>query len=93
MQAAQHALLPMEDSPGSSGAASSWQLVVPPPAPRFDVESISDGDELCSPSPCYDSTVREPALSALSLCLAATPCVPAIQLTLSGGSARAQTCG
>ena len=66
-RAAQPALLPMEESPGSSGAASSWQLVVPPPAPRFDVESISDGDEIFPPPVCYDSTVREPALSAMSL--------------------------
>ena len=66
-RAAQPALLPMEESPGSSGAASFWQLVVPPPAPRFDVESISDGDEIFPPSVCYDSTVREPALSAMSL--------------------------
>ncbi|CAE7260268.1 unnamed protein product, partial [Symbiodinium microadriaticum] len=39
------ALLPMEDSPGSSGAASSWHMVAPIPAPHFDVESISDGED------------------------------------------------
>ena len=66
MKAAQSTLLPMGDSPGSSGATSSWQMVAPPPAPRFDVESISDGDDIRSPSFCFDSTINQPALSARS---------------------------
>ena len=66
-KAAQSTLLPMEDSPGSSGAASSLQMVAPPPAPHFDVESVSDGDDTRSPSFCFDSTINKPALSARSL--------------------------
>ena len=67
MKAAQSTLLPMEDSPGSSGAASSWQIVAPLPAPHFDVESVSDGDDTHSPSFCFDSAINQPALSARSL--------------------------
>ena len=67
MKATSSALLPMEDSPGSSGAASSWQMVAPPPAPHFDVESVSDGDDIRSPSLCFDSAIDRPALSARSL--------------------------
>ena len=65
-KAAQSTLLPMEDSPGSSGATSSWQMVAPPCAPHFDVESISDGDDVRSPSFCGDSATNAPALSARS---------------------------
>ena len=46
-QASPAALLPMEDSPGSSGATSSWQVIAPPQVPSFEVDSESDGDVLC----------------------------------------------
>ena len=67
MQAKPSTLLPMEDSPGSSGAASSWQMIAPPPAPHFDVESVSDGDDIRSPSLCPESATDNPASSARSL--------------------------
>ena len=67
MKATSSALLPTEDSPGSSGAASSWQMVAPPPAPHFDVESVSDGDDIRSPSLCFDRAIDRPASSARSL--------------------------
>ena len=59
-QASPAALLPMENSPGSSGATSSWQVVAPPPVPPFDVESISDGDELCPLSLCFANATDRP---------------------------------
>ena len=60
-KATSSALLPMEDSPGSSGATSSWQMVAPPPAPHFDVESVSDGEDTRSPSVCFDGAQDFPA--------------------------------
>ena len=61
------ALLPMEDSPGSSGAASSWHMVAPIPAPHFDVESISDGEDPLAENFCSAEGTGFPAPPARSL--------------------------
>ena len=63
------ALLPMEDSPGSSGAASSWHLVAPIPAPHFDVESVSDGEEFSAAQLCPAEDAGSLAPPARSLLL------------------------
>ena len=42
-------------------------MVVPPAAPRFDVELISDGEDAHSPSFGPDSTINTPAVSVRSL--------------------------
>ena len=42
-------------------------MVAPPPAPHFDVESVSDGDDIRSPSLCFDRAIDRPASSARSL--------------------------
>ena len=91
------ALLPMEDSPGSSGAASSWHMVAPIPAPHFDVESISDGEDPLAATFCSAEDTSMPAPPARSF-LRPTPKpkawqrppVSSVQLPLSGGSAGAQ---
>ena len=63
------ALLPMEDSPGSSGAASSWHLVAPILAPHFDVESVSDGEDLLAANFCPAEDTGSLAPPARSLLL------------------------
>ncbi|CAE7717896.1 unnamed protein product [Symbiodinium necroappetens] len=63
------ALLPMEDSPGSSGAASSWHLVAPILAPHFDVESVSDGEDFLAANFCPAEDTGSLAPPARSLLL------------------------
>ena len=64
-KAASAALLPMEDSPGSSGVASSWQMVAPPHISHFDVESVSD--EPCTTGSCFGPERNRSSLPARGL--------------------------
>ena len=61
------ALLPMEDSPGSSGAASSWQVIPPPRITPLEVESASDPEEMRLLSLCFASNTERPTSPTRSL--------------------------